>query len=616
MRLIHLTAVGADVPPASVEFGRRLTVVYGASDSGKSYIIDAIDYLLGGRELRDLREAAGYDLLMLGLELNDETVVTLTRPLRGGRIGVYDDDVRIRPDRMPDLALRARHSKTSDATVSHYLLADLGIADAQVRKNLRNEVQTASFRNLAHLCLVREDRMIAGHSPVESGNNPTTRTAERSVFKLLLEGDDDSDLVEGEDPRLHKRISRAQLEVLQRAIDQIRQLLVDAPARPAVVEQLASVNRAVDQTSAAVGQIVADRDSLVHRRARLQHAAEALRQRIAEARSLLSRFALLDQQYASDLGRLTMVREAGSLLGYFDSEVCVFCGAAQEHQSVGHAVYETTRLAESVDTEIQKTTALKGDLAATLGGLATDQDESQFRLDEYINTLDQLAASIAELDARAVSAQEELSGLLIQRSELERYQTLLERIAELEQLRTDVETQEPVTADPVRTGIGPRARGDFSAVLRRLLVDWGVPGADDTTVNFEDAPEIVLDQRRRADRGKGVRAILHAGFAVALSEFCLERDRPHPGFVALDTPVLTYRDAETGVIGDVADELLNRSVATAFYDCLASNLLSQVVVIENQTPPEITSSGCRVVFFSGSPGQGRAGFYPVLAAEK
>ena len=40
MRLVHLTAVGADVQAASVEFACRLTVIYGASEIGKTYVID------------------------------------------------------------------------------------------------------------------------------------------------------------------------------------------------------------------------------------------------------------------------------------------------------------------------------------------------------------------------------------------------------------------------------------------------------------------------------------------------------------------------------------------------------------------------------------------------
>ena len=75
MRLVHLTAVGAGLPPASVEFAPRLTVIYGASETGKTYVIDALDFMLGGRELREVPEAAGYRSMLLGVELDDGHVL-------------------------------------------------------------------------------------------------------------------------------------------------------------------------------------------------------------------------------------------------------------------------------------------------------------------------------------------------------------------------------------------------------------------------------------------------------------------------------------------------------------------------------------------------------------
>ena len=38
-----------------------------------------------------------------------------------------------------------------------------------------------------------------------------------------------------------------------------------------------------------------------------------------------------------------------------------------------------------------------------------------------------------------------------------------------------------------------------------------------------------------------VRAILHAAFTLSLAQYCFDRDFPHPGFVVLDSPLVTYR---------------------------------------------------------------------------
>ena len=43
LRLAHLTYAGSAKPLAQVVFGPELTVIYGASDTGKSFIVDSIE---------------------------------------------------------------------------------------------------------------------------------------------------------------------------------------------------------------------------------------------------------------------------------------------------------------------------------------------------------------------------------------------------------------------------------------------------------------------------------------------------------------------------------------------------------------------------------------------
>ena len=94
----------------------------------------------------------------------------------------------------------------------------------------------------------------------------------------------------------------------------------------------------------------------------------------------------------------------------------------------------------------------------------------------------------------------------------------------------------------------------------------------------------------------------------------------------LDTPVLTYRDPDTAQpqendsypggseegAADTGDELVAPTVAQAFYNYLAGSPL-QAIVLENQTPPQVTAEGCQIVYFTGSAGTGRAGFCPTAA---
>ncbi|MFD7076092.1 AAA family ATPase [Nocardioides sp. NPDC059952] len=622
MILLHLTAVGSGVPAATLEFAPRLTVVYGASEAGKSYIVEALDFMLGGSSrLRSIPEADGYSAMLLGIDFGTKDVVTLARSMRGGRIAVFEEDVREIPDRSPDFNLSPKHVRDSAESISHYLLDRMGIANAKVRKNKRNEVVSMSFRNLAHLVLVDEERIQSRTSPVETGNY-STRTSERSVLKLLLEGEDDSGLSGGEDPTAFRQVNRGQMEVLERAIAQAREQLDGAPSREECSGQMIRLDASIGVASTYVSTDLMVRDRIVDRRVELQDERRRLVAKAAEADVLYQRFSLLDSQYEADLGRLEMVKNAGTLLGYFDVESCVFCGAAAEHQQREHAVYETVLLGESVDAESRRTRALRRDLEATMAAVRDTRDDATTRADELGEEIASVTAELAEVDDQLSPIREDLSALIQRRSQVERWLSLWHRVDDLDQLMVTVARQKAATSDEVAGSVGMGTERYFSETLRRILEAWHVPGAETAEFRMADPPDVVVEQRWRADRGKGMRSVLHAGFSVALSEYCLERDLPHPGFVALDTPVLTYRDADTAILrrggrvepGNVArgdDELMSRTVAQSFYDYLATGHPGQTLVLENQTPPRVEAEGCKVVFFTGVAEHGRAGFYPV-----
>lgn len=623
MRLVHLTAVGSNVSATTLEFAPHLTVVYGASEAGKSYIGEAIDFMFGAARLRNIPEAAGYQQMLLSIDF-DGDIVTLARNLRGGNISVFDGDIRQVPEQVPDQILAASHKKDKTDTISYFLLDRLGIVDAKLRKNKRNETVALSFRNIAHLVVIGEERMHSRTSPIESGNY-STRTTELSALKLLLEGVDDSGLTAGEDPTAFRRLNRAQVAVLDRAITQASTQLQDAPDREECVTLLARVNEAIQQSSAAVSAELEERDKAVSQVDFLKGQRRRQDGRASEANALTARFSLLDIQYEADLERLHMVKSAGTLLGYFDTVECVFCGATAEHQRRDHAVYETVQLTDSIDAEASRTRALREDLASTLTGIRSALTEAQ----QQTTTLNaQIAAEterIADIERRIRPAQEGLDELMARRSQVERWITLWGQIAELHTLSAAVAQEQPETAEPVMEGIGKRTEIDFSAALRTVLSSWNVPEADRAEFVLGSPPDVVLQGRSRADRGKGIRSVLHAGFSTALGEYCLKHELPHPGFVVLDTPVLTYRDAETtrpqssepaGISTDLegesaegSDELMAPTVAQAFYDYLTASSV-QAIVLENQTPPQVVAEGCEIVYFTGSAGTGRAGFYP------
>src|SRR5260370_2769552 len=90
LTLRHLSVTGPDKEPAHVTFGHGLNVIYGASETGKSFIVETLDFMLGSSsELRDIPERVGYDRIFLGIEDGDGNMFTLARGASGGQFRLY-----------------------------------------------------------------------------------------------------------------------------------------------------------------------------------------------------------------------------------------------------------------------------------------------------------------------------------------------------------------------------------------------------------------------------------------------------------------------------------------------------------------------------------------------
>jgi len=106
----------------------------------------------------------------------------------------------------------------------------------------------------------------------------------------------------------------------------------------------------------------------------------------------------------------------------------------------------------------------------------------------------------------------------------------------------------------------------------------------------------------------------HSAFKVALLMFCRERNLPHPGFIILDTPLLTYRDplrAKAGPLTPDEKELRNTSLKDFFFEHLSEvSKLGQIIVVENVDLPSNIEALGNVETFTGDPTNGRFGLFP------
>lgn len=116
----------------------------------------------------------------------------------------------------------------------------------------------------------------------------------------------------------------------------------------------------------------------------------------------------------------------------------------------------------------------------------------------------------------------------------------------------------------------------------------------------------------RAATEKGVRAVLHAAFTLALGQYCFDRDIPHLGFVILDSPLVTYRPPDSEESGESEDEdVLGENFVSSFYEDIQGSFDGQVIAMENIDPPSPLSEKSVDIPFTKFVDLGRYGFFPV-----
>ena len=98
LHLHFIRFLGPNKEPAEFTFTKGLNILWGSSDTGKTFLVEAIDFMLGaGDPLKDIPERAGYDRVLLGLTIAGKDY-TLHRSINLGAFRLFDELLQDIPD--------------------------------------------------------------------------------------------------------------------------------------------------------------------------------------------------------------------------------------------------------------------------------------------------------------------------------------------------------------------------------------------------------------------------------------------------------------------------------------------------------------------------------------
>lgn len=613
--LRSLTFTGPEKVPAALTFGDNLTLVWGASNTGKSFTLKALDFMFGGsKPLPDINERQGYDTAWLALVLPSHGEVTLSRALSGGAFSLHHGNVTAPIAGESVQTLQPKHDAASDRNLSALLLAEIGLRGKEVATNAFGQKRALSFRDLGLTYLVDETSIQIERSPVEGGQRDA-RTTERSVFRLLLTGLDDSAIVAVEDPKKFNAAKQIRLEVVDEMTAEIEAAIErEFPDVEGLENQLTQLEKSVEEAGLTFASLKTSIRSLLTEKHTLARSISNTASRLDEVSLHIDRFQQLQEIYSSDIGRLEALEEAGFLLGLSSTRECALCGALPSAQAHAHDHHDIALVREAALVEITKIRCQSDELSAVLATLQDEKSRLEEDLPMLSGRLGKLEADIVDLTPLAAHSQSDLVQIISARDHVQRGLALVVQRDELSRRRGEYEGAKATPkADRPDLAVAGTVTYEFAQVVRGVLQQWGFPGEHHVSFD-EETYDLKIDGKARAANGKGVRAVTHAAFKVALLLFCRAKGLPHPGFLVLDTPLLTYRDPlKTPKFGELEDDelaLAATSLKDRFFDYLASlQIDAQFIILENVDPPEGLAGKAHLEVFSG--GDGRRGLFPV-----
>jgi hypothetical protein len=596
-----LAAWGPGKTAAELDFASKSHLVFGPTDTGKSYAVQCIRYCLGSSTRpQDIGVSTGYTLLILQLESEEFGPFTIFRDLIVGDSQVY-------------AGLHELHPQLTSAEVQEpaedFLL--------KLAKGTNKQLLTGSGRlsklslDALRLVSIFEEIQTLERVPLE-GNDKTQLMRNRSLVALVLSGTDDSAVTLV--PRKDKRNqAKGYLEALQKEREDLVAALPSSMTKTDAIDSLAKLSAEIERIQQFMNENSEELSRLKGIQRTIHRDISGQSLQIAAINEAIERFRLLGQKYENDLQRLSAVTQAARLVTKIESRSCPLCLADISHQLRHASAQPMENLVEASSAEQMKIAKLRGELELAIEDLGKEKRDESSRLDELSRSaLDNQRAQAALLQPDASVARRDLVSFADKKVQLALAIRDFERIEDLDN-RIAIEAKK---AKVQKQTVSRDLSKDAHAVCTRveqLLVEWLVPEVESVSFD-EQIADIKINERKRVSFGKGKRGIFLTAYVVALMEHALKSQHPHIGFVVIDSPLVTYSDPKyAAAILDEEDEALDVAVKDRFYVWLATRIgPGQVIVFENEEPDQTARRLLHYTEFVGSLGAaGRAGFFPL-----
>lgn len=608
--LKRLVLSGNNKKNAILNFEEGLNVIAGASDTGKSFAFDCINYGFGSSDAPALPpEAKGYNSVYLELETVNNDVFTIRRDFddKGNAYWIYSKIEDIHDDTSFE---KIKAESKTDKNISEKILSICGCNYKNLLKKISTgETKKFTFRDFIPFIMVNEGRITQKYSPVHrtSPRGNTLAVSEWTAFQTIVTGEDYVKTSKSESADVIKSRIKGQIQELELLCAELRteiEELKEAVEGTSIDE----LDKRIDELQTVIDEkkeyLLSKEEEYCLLIKRLKE-ADYEKQRISDN---VCKFHLLMENYKSDIERLDFIEEAHNVTEQLLDVECPVCHAISKgvidakQKELCHKAF----LAEK-----RKTKILMADLGATLENAEINKTNIEIENDKLLENINRLVNDMNESLRPVIDSKlEEIRDLLEKRelwsvmyandSKIKKYE---DRISELESSREKVTNKSKGNIKD----ISEEKLVQFSEIVKKMLVSWNFIEEKSDVVFNKENKDFCIDGKRKELFGKGARAIINSAFLIGLMEYCYDNRLCHPGIVILDTPLTTFREKDADT--DEKDESVGKDIKMAVYDNLATTCKDyQVIIFENEEPTKDLKNKINYIHFTGNDNVDRQGF--------
>jgi hypothetical protein len=609
----RLVLQGAGKEEATLLFNEGLNVVAGASDSGKSFAYECINYILGATDIPEKpKEAIGYDTVLLEfIEKKANQTNTLKRSLlESDKTNIYYfySDIHHMTSASWDILSSSSKAKNS---LSSRLLNLINCRYENVLKSTsQGKTESFTFRKFVSLTMLNESRIVQRNSPIFLGDikRDATSSKEISTFFTILSGVDYKKYDKAESVEVKKAQLKGRIEELT--------LLSNKLKIEIVLMEKSSEERNVGNVSEKMTElelVIKEHKKLIEQQERehkiLLDQYRALVNEKTRILDNLSKFRLLKKNYESDIERLDFIDQSHNFIDQLVKIKCPVCNSSMDNEE-NNQPKEIYFIA--IDKEKKKLKAHLSDLHDTILDFENDLSdndsliiEKKFAINKLESSLQSQSLSISSIISEYESYQKIRDSIMEIKKGKKKVADMSDRINELSDKIDN--TKSNLNKVEIKK-LSDELMIEFSELIQMFLEKWQFINKEEVVTFNKTTTDVIVADKTKASYGKGARSIINSAFILSIMEYCISRGLPHPGFVILDSPLTTYKERDKKQ--NAKNEDLNTSVKESFFNYLTTySNRNQIIIFDNELPPNDLED-ITYHHFTGNKEIERTGFIP------